>query len=143
MAKMHSDGHGSSGSSKPVNKKNPRWVEYGEDEIKDLIIKLREDGNDPSQIGLKLRDQYGIPSVKQATDLTVTEILKEEGYEPEIPEDLNNLVEKAENLKEHLKDNPSDLDAERNRELTKDKIRKLASYYKEEGRIPENWEYED
>ena len=67
MSRMHSDGRGQSGSDKPVNKKVPRWVDYDEKEVEDLVLKLREDGLQPAQIGLKLRDQYGIPDVKTVT----------------------------------------------------------------------------
>ncbi len=139
---MHSDGRGSSGSDKPVTKKNPRWVEYDEEEVIDLIIKLRRDGDDPSQIGLKLRDNYGIPSVKQVTDKTVTEILEEEGLELNMPEDLKNLVEKAESIQKHLEENPKDQDAERTLELTEAKIRRIAQYHRDNGNIKENWKYE-
>ncbi|MFB6209362.1 MAG: 30S ribosomal protein S15 [Candidatus Nanohaloarchaea archaeon] len=142
MSKMHSDGRGSSGSNKPVNKKNPQWVEYDEEEVIDLVVKLRKDGNQPSEIGMKLRDQYGIPSVKQVTDSTVTEILEEEGFAPQIPEDLNNLLEKAESMSEHIEENPKDEEAIRNLELAEDKIRKVADFHRKEGNIPQDWEYE-
>ncbi|MBC5792420.1 MAG: 30S ribosomal protein S15 [Nanohaloarchaea archaeon] len=142
MSRMHSKGRGSSGSDKPVNKKNPRWVEYDEQEVKDLVVKLRRNGDDPSQIGMKLRDQYGIPSVKQVTDMKITEILEEEGLELEVPEDLKNLLEKAESIQNHVNENPKDEDAQRNLELTEAKIRRIASYHREEGDIPEDWEYE-
>jgi len=139
---MHSKGRGTSGSDKPVTKKNPRWVDYDEEEVIDLVVKLRKDGQDPSQIGMTLRDQYGIPSVKQVTDKTITEILSEEGLEPELPEDLDNLMQKAESLQNHLEDNPKDLDAERTLELTEAKIRRIANYHRDEGNIPEDWKYE-
>jgi small subunit ribosomal protein S15 len=106
-----------------------------------LVAKLREDGNDPAQIGLKLRDQYGIPSVKQVTGKKVTEILEDEDLEPEVPEDLKNLVSKAESIEEHLDDNPKDSKANRQLELTKAKIKKLADYHREHGNIDENWKY--
>ena len=142
MSRMHSKGRGSSGSDKPVTKKNPRWVDYDEEEVVDLVVKLRKDGQDPSQIGITLRDQYGIPSVKQVTDKKITEILDEEGLEPELPEDLKNLLNKAESLQDHLDTNPKDLDAERNLELTEAKIRRIADYHREEGNIQEDWKYE-
>lgn len=140
---MHDSASGSSGSSKPVEKNNPDWVEYGEDEIKEIILELREDGLEPAQIGLKLRDQYGVPSVKQATGQKITEVLEENDVAPETPEDLNNLVEKAESIEEHLKENGNDEQAERRLELTKAKIRKVANYHRENGNIPENWKYEE
>jgi small subunit ribosomal protein S15 len=142
MSRMHKEAHGSSGSSKPVDKENPDWVEFEEDEIIEIILELREEGHDPAQIGLRLRDQYGIPSVKQATGKKLTEILEEEDEAPEIPEDLKNLVEKAESIQDHVDENPSDEQAQRQLELTKAKVRKVADYHREEGNIPEDWEYE-
>ena len=142
MARMHSDGRGESGSNKPITKSNPDWVDYSDEEIEDLVVKLSEDGNDPSQIGLILRDQYGIPSVKQATDKKITKILEDNDAAPETPEDLKNLVEKAENIQKHLEDNPSDEQAQRRLELTEAKVRKVANFHREEGNIEENWEYE-
>lgn len=142
MSRMHSDGRGSSGSNKPVTEKTPEWIEYDEEEVIDLVLKLRRDGLEPSQIGLKLRDQYGIPSVKALTDKKLTDILEEEGMELELPEDLDNLVMKAESIQEHLKENPKDEQAQRRLELTEAKVRRLASYHRENGNIPEDWEYE-
>jgi len=139
---MHKEAHGSSGSSKPVEKDNPDWVEFGEDEIIEIILELREEGLDPAQIGLRLRDEYGIPSVKQATGKKLTEILEEEDEAPEIPEDLNNLVEKAESIQSHVDENPTDEQANRQLELTKAKVRKVADYHRENGNIQEDWEYE-
>lgn len=138
---MHSDGRGKSGSNKPVNKKVPRWVDYGEEEVEDLVVKLREDGLKPAQIGLKLRDQYGIPDVKTITGKKITEILDENDLSMDLPEDLNNLVDKAENIKEHIDDNPKDGKAERRLELTEAKIRRVANYHRQNGNIPEDWKY--
>lgn len=142
MSRMHKDSRGSSGSDKPVDKKVPRWVDYDEEEVIDLVVKLANDGNDPAQIGLKLRDNYGIPSVREITGKKVTEILEDEGAAPEIPEDLRNLKEKAESIQEHLEDNQNDLKAERRLELVEAKIRRIADYHRNEGNIPEDWKYE-
>jgi small subunit ribosomal protein S15 len=140
---MHSDGRGESGSDKPVDKTSPDWVDYDEEEVVDLVVKLRRDGLEPSQIGLKLRDQYGIPSVKAVTDQKITDILEEEGLELDIPEDLQNLLDKAESIQDHMENgNQKDEQAQRRLELTEDKIRRVADYHREEGNIPEDWEYE-
>ena len=141
MSRMHSDGRGSSGSNKPVSKKTPRWVDYDEEEVVDLVVKLRKDGKSPSEIGIELRDEYGIPEVREITGKKITEILDEEGLEPEIPEDLNNIVEKAESLQEHIAEHQKDEDAIRRLELTEAKIRRVASYHREEGNIDEDWKY--
>ena len=139
---MHKSSRGSSGSSNPVDRKQPDWLDYDEDEVKELVLKLKDGGNDPSQIGIKLRDEYGIPDVKTVTGKKITEILKENDAQDELPEDLKNLVEKASNIQDHLEDNKKDEDAERRLSLVEAKIRRLASYYQDEGRIPESWEYE-
>lgn len=142
MSRMHSDDRGQSGSSKPLTKNVPDWVEYDEEEAKDLVKELAEEGHDPSQIGIILRDKHGIPSIKQLTGKKLTEILEEDNLTPELPEDLNNLVEKAERIQEHLEENPKDQQAQRRLELTEAKIRKVASYHREEGNINQSWKYE-
>jgi len=142
MSRMHSDGGGSSGSDHPVNKKVPRWTDYTEDEVRDLVVKLSEKGKQPAEIGIELRDQYGIPDVKTITGSKLTEILEEEDIAPEIPEDLQNLLEKAENIQNHLEENPNDQKAQRRLELTEAKIRRIAAYHREEDNIPEDWKYE-
>ncbi|QKQ97961.1 30S ribosomal protein S15 [Candidatus Nanohaloarchaea archaeon] len=142
MSRMHKSSRGSSGSSNPVDKKQPDWLDYDEDEVEELVVKLKEEGNDPSQIGMKLRDEYGIPDVKTVTGKKITTILEENDAQDELPEDLNNLVEKAENIQDHLEDNQKDEDADRRLSLVEAKIRRLASYYRDEGRIDDDWEYE-
>jgi small subunit ribosomal protein S15 len=142
MARMHSDGRGESGSDKPVTKSTPDWVDYDEDEVVDLVVKLRRDGKDPSQIGRELRDQYGIPSVKEVTGKKITQILEDEGMELDLPEDLQNLLDKAESIQDHLEENGKDEQAQRRLELTESKIRRVADYHREEGNIDEDWEYE-
>lgn len=139
---MHKEAHGSSGSSKPVEKGNPDWVEFGEDEIVEIVVELREEGLQPAEIGLRLRDEYGVPSVKQATGKKLTEILEEEDVAPEIPEDLQNLVEKAESIQSHVDENPTDEQAKRQLGLAKAKVRKVADFHRENGNIPSDWEYE-
>lgn len=141
MSRMHKSSRGSSGSSNPVDKKQPDWLDYDEDEVAELVLKLKDEGNDPSQIGMKLRDEYGIPDVKTLTGKKISEILEENDAQDDLPEDLSNLVEKASNIKEHLGDNKKDEKAERRLSLVEAKIRRLASYYREEGRIDESWKY--
>lgn len=141
MSRMHSRDRGSSGSSKPVNENVPRWVDYDEEEVVDLVVKLSENGLDPSQIGIELRDSYGIPSVKTVTGKKVTTILDEEDAAPELPEDLKNVLAKAESIKDHVESNPKDQQSERQLELTEAKIRRLAKYHRENGNIDEDWKY--
>lgn len=136
MARMHSRRSGSSGSSKPVNP-NTEWVIYDDDEVEDLVQNLAEEGHEPAEIGKILRDQYGVPSVKEVTGQSVTEILD---TEDEFPEDMRNLMRKAISLQEHLEQNQKDLSAKRHLGLTEAKIRRLADYYRGD-EIPADWTY--
>ena len=64
MARMHSRAKGKSRSKKPVEKKLPSWVTYKGDEVELIVAKLAKEGKSPSQIGLFLRDSYGIPDAR-------------------------------------------------------------------------------
>ena len=95
-----------------------------------------------AQIGLILRDQYGIPSVKVVAKKAVTQILKEHDLYPKIPEELMNLLKKAVQIMSHLEKNKKDYQAKRGLELTESKIRRLAKYYIRKGKLPKDWKYD-
>jgi len=94
-----------------------------------------------SQIGLALRDRYGVPDVKLATGKRVTEILREKGLDSEIPEDLRNLMQKALGIRKHLSENKKDLHNTRQLQITESKVRRLVKYYVRSGRMPKGWTY--
>jgi small subunit ribosomal protein S15 len=131
---MHTRRRGSSGSDKPAADEPPEWSDVDEDAIEERVVELAEQGHDPSQIGMKLRDEgvqgTPIPDVKLATGKKVTEILEENDAEPEIPEDLYNLLERAVRLREHMDENPGDAQNKRALQNTESKIRRLANYYR-------------
>ncbi|BDZ70124.1 30S ribosomal protein S15 [Methanobacterium petrolearium] len=120
----------------------PEWVEYSTEEIEEIILKLRKEGKSTSVIGVILRDQYGIPDVKSVTDMKITKILEKHGQTEEYPEDLMNLIRKAVNIRDHLKENPKDLHTKRGLQLVESRIRRLVKYYTREGVLPEGWRYE-
>ncbi|MCL2142384.1 MAG: 30S ribosomal protein S15, partial [Methanimicrococcus sp.] len=95
MAKMHTRRKGQSGSKKPYRTEVPEWVNVSADETKQLILDMWKQGISTSQIGMTLRDQYGIGDVKLITGQKITEILKENNVAPRIPEDIANLIIKA------------------------------------------------
>ena len=64
----------------------PEWVTYSDEEIEEMILKFNKEGKSTSEIGIVLRDQYGIPSVKDVTGERITEILKRNGQAGEYPE---------------------------------------------------------
>ena len=105
------------------------------------MVKYSKEGLNPSEIGIKLRDQYAIPLTAQVVKKSVTEILEQKGVKPDMPEDLNNLVTKALGLQKHLRVNKSDRRNVRSLELLEAKVHRLSSYYKEIGRIPKTWKY--
>lgn len=110
--------------------------------VEELVVQLAKKGIPPSQIGLILRDQYGIPSIKKATGKKLLQILKEHGLAPEIPEDLFNLMKKAVNLREHLAKNKKDKHSKRGLQMTESKIRALINYYKRIGALPQDFSYD-
>lgn len=141
MARMYSRKRGKSGSTKPSTKQLPSWVSYSAKEVELLIVKLVKEGKTPSQIGVYLRDEYGIPSVKLLCGKSITEILAEKGHQKELPEDLLALLKKVNAVKEHLEGNHKDQPAKRGLTLTESKILRLIRYYKRSGRIPKEWNY--
>lgn len=120
----------------------PEWIEYSNDEIEELILKLKKEGNSTSMMGIILRDQYGIPDVKLITGMKITQILENHNQGLEYPEDLMNLIRKAVNIREHLKENPKDLHTRRGLRIVESNIRRLVRYYTREGVLPEGWRYE-
>ncbi len=141
MGRLHSHRHGKSHSIRPVTPSAPTWVKQTPGEIEELVAKYAKEGFKPSEIGVKLRDQYAIPLTRQIVKKSVVQILEEKGIKPDMPEDLNNLVTKALGLQKHLKANKSDRRNVRSLELLEAKVHRLSSYYKAINRIPKTWKY--
>ncbi len=141
MGRLHSHRHGKSHSIRPATLRAPSWISQSSGEVEELVVKYAKEGLSPSQIGIKLRDQYSIPLVKPITKKSVTEILEANKARPELPEDLENIVKKAVGLQKHLKANKGDRRNVRSLELIEAKVHRLAVYYKRIGRIPKNWKY--
>lgn len=141
MARMHAGKKGKSGSSHPIIKVVPSWSQYSKEEIAEIIVKLAKEGKNTSEIGLILRDQYGVPSVKALCGKSISQILKAEKLYPEFPEDLLNLMKKAVSLHKHLQKNKVDFHNKRVFVLTESKIKRLVAYYKRKKIISEDWYY--
>ena len=141
MARIHVHTRGKSHSTRPTSKVRPLWVSQGTDQIASLIVGMSKEGVSPSEIGLRLRDEYGIPLVKTLTGSTMSQILAENNVQTEMPEDLDRLVNKAAGLQRHLKAHNSDRRNVRSLELVEAKIHRLSKYYKRTGRLAETWKY--
>ncbi|MBW2990066.1 30S ribosomal protein S15 [Candidatus Woesearchaeota archaeon] len=142
MARMYSRRKGKAGSHKPSQPSIPSWVRYKEKEVELLITKLAKEGKSTSQIGLVLRDTYGIPDARMITKRSITQILKEKKILSEIPEDLLALIRKSIAVNKHITSNKRDETAKRGIILTESKIRSLIRYYKKTGKLPSEWKYD-
>lgn len=116
--------------------------ELSPSEIEELVVRLAREGNPTSKIGVIMRDQYAVPSVRQATGKSLGQILKASGLKFELPEDLVNVIRKAVNLYGHLDRNPKDFKTKRALEVIEARVIKLAKYYKREGVLPPDWRYD-
>ena len=141
MARMHSRKKGKSGSSKPV-KKVASWVRYKEKEIEKLIVKLAKAGKSSSEIGISLRDSYGVNSVKAIMNTKITNVLKKNDLNKEIPEDLMSLIQKLVKNRTHYQNNKHDKTALRGVQLTTSKMMRLIKYYKKAGQLPADWKFD-
>ena len=141
MGRMHTHNHGKSHSIRPVIPRAPSWITLTPTEIEALVVKYAKDGLTPSQIGIKLRDQHSIPLIKSITKKGINQILEENDLKSEMPEDLENIVNKAVGLQKHLKENKGDNRNVRSLELIEAKVHRLSVYYKRIERIPKTWKY--
>ncbi len=91
-------------SNKSNNTVKPAWLKMTESELK-VIIKQLAEKYQPAQLGLILRDQYGIPTTKMYGK-KLGEYLKEIGFEKN--PDRENAEKKLERLQEHFKNNMTD-----------------------------------
>ncbi|MGE5533717.1 MAG: 30S ribosomal protein S15 [Bacillota bacterium] len=132
---------GKSHSMRPVSRRPPSWCKYQPEEVESFIIKLAKEGHSLSSIGTILRDQYAIPLVKPLTGKSISDTLKASNLAPTMPEDLSNLMKKAQSLAVHMDKNKKDLHNKRNMQIIEARIHKLSRYYKREGVIAKNWKY--
>ncbi len=139
MARMHSRKRGKSSSHKIYDTGRHEWINQSDDEISDLVVQMKSEGLSSAEIGIRLRDQYAIPSTKSIVGKKITSILREKGQEGPIPEDLQNLINKYKNISKHIALNRNDMSNDRSRVLIMNKILRLVRYYRQAGRLPEKW----
>src|SRR5512139_4252802 len=133
---------GKSHSIRPVSRRPPSWCKYQPEEVEAFIIRLAKEGHSTSSIGTILRDQYSIPLAKPITGKSISEILEAADLAPSMPEDLSDLIRKAQAMAVHMDKNKKDLHNKRNMQVIEARIHKLSRYYKREGVLPKNWKYE-
>lgn len=104
----------------------PTWVKMKESDLKKLILELSAK-YPASQIGMILRDQYGIPTTK-VYGKKLNAYLKELGIDKK--EDLENATKKVEKIKEHLKNNVTDKKTKHKLQKAQARLNILKKYYK-------------
>jgi small subunit ribosomal protein S15 len=126
---------------KTKNRFVPHWLNYTAEEVERLIVNKYEQGLTKSQVGSVLRDQYGVPSIKDLTKHNIGKILKEHDVKEELPEELTALYRKAVKLHIHLDKEKKDKKSKRSLVVLENRINRLINYYKKTGKLPEGYEY--
>lgn len=116
-------------------------VTMDKEEVENIIVELSEEGYSSSEIGITLRDQYGVPDAKAVLGQKITDFLRTNDLTEPVPEDLQNLIDKAENVRNHLEQNRKDVFAKRGLSKLEARIRKLGGYYRDNGVLPADWRY--
>ena len=142
MARMYKSRRGKSGSSKPYVTEAPEWSNTDADEVTKIVLELGKAGHTTAVIGTIMRDQHAVPDVRLVTGKRIGAILAEHDIGGSYPEDMMNLMRQAVAIINHLgSGNHKDIHNKRALEITEAKIRRLASYYIGEKRLPSDWRY--
>ena len=136
---MH--GTGISASSLPYLRRVPKHNTLSPSAVTDLIVKYAKKGFTESQIGVILRDQYGIPQVRFLTGKKIHRILKKKGCAPKFPEDLYHLIKKAVSMRKHLEKSKNDIDCKFRLTLKESRIHRITRYYRKTGKVAPNFKY--
>ena len=134
--------HNTASSALPYRRNPPSWLKATPEDVKDLIIKLARKGLSPSQIGVILRDQHGVPQTRFVTGNKILRILKSSGLAPELPEDLYCLIKKAVSVRKHLERNRNDKDSKFRLICIESRIHRLTRYYRRAQVVAPTFKYE-
>jgi len=141
MARIHSHRHGKSHQTRPPSRSVPNWVTTTPEEAKTVSLKLAKEGVTPSRIGQTLRDDYGVPLLKPLVGKSLGKVLTEGKAAPKVPQDLQDLIERAHRVQKHLQAHKSDRKNVHSLELVEAKIYRLSKYYKAKGILPGDFKY--
>ena len=139
---MYKSRKGQSGSTRPHATEAPSWSNTDKDEVQSLILDLAKAGHTTAEIGTILRDKHAVPNVRLVLGKRIGQVLAENDRAGTYPEDMMNLMRQAVAIINHLgSGNHKDIHNKRALEITEAKIRRLASYYIGENRLPSDWRY--
>jgi len=108
-------------------------------EAEELILKLAKENISLTKIGQTLKDEHKF-SAKKVIGKKIKKILAGK-VKTEIPEDLANLIKKADALKKHMDAHKQDKNCARGFLVKTSNLRALAKYYKRKGLLPKDWQY--
>ena len=103
----------------------PLWLKMSEEDLKKVIKELA-DKYQPAQIGIILRDQYGVPSTK-VYGKKLNAYLKELGMDSN--PDLENAQKKFDKITEHMKENVTDKRSKHKMQKAQTRLNILRKYF--------------
>ena len=139
MARMHTRKKGKSRSHRDRYTAKPTWIKASNADIIENIVQLKNSKLTSSEVGIRLRDQYAIPSTKLVLGKKLNKVLEEKKLKPEIPDDLQSLITRYKKVSAHLALNTRDKSNERGRTLVMAKILRLIKYYRRSKVLPAGW----
>ncbi len=139
---MYKSRKGQSGSTRPHVTEAPEWSNTDKEAVESLVLDLAKSGLSTAQIGTVLRDEHAVPNARLVLGKRIGQYLAEQDMMGTYPEDMMNLMRQAVAIINHLgSGNHKDIHNKRALEITEAKIRRLASYYISEKRLPSDWRY--
>ncbi len=142
MARMYKSRKGQSGSTRPHVTDAPEWSNTDKEAVQSLVLDLAKSGLSTAEIGTVLRDKHAVPNARLVLGKRIGQFLAENDMMGAYPEDMMNLMRQAVAIINHLgSGNHKDIHNKRALEITESKIRRLASYYIGENRLPSDWRY--
>ena len=139
---MYKSRKGQSGSTRPHVTDAPEWSNTDKEAVQSLVLDLAKSGMSTAEIGTVLRDKHAVPNARLVLGKRIGQFLAENDMMGAYPEDMMNLMRRAVAIINHLgSGNHKDIHNKRALEITESKIRRLASYYIGENRLPSDWRY--
>ena len=113
-------------------------------EIYDVIEDLTKKGKTTAEIGLHLKQKFGVKNVLETTGKKIGKVQAELGLKKDkLPDELLYLIKKSVKLIKHKEDNKKDMTAKRGYQKTVSKIKRLRKHYINKKKIDSNWRYSD
>lgn len=140
MARLHTRRHGRSKSRKPEGVAVQSAMDSAK--VEETIVAYAKQGMKGALIGQRLKDEHKVGYLKPVLGKRLSVFLGEHGFKSDIPSDLLDLMRKAVNLRKHLTANHKDVHNTTRLHRVESKIWRLGKYYRNSGRLPNDWKYD-